>query len=134
MVVGITFGAFDMVHPGHILLFKEAKEVCDWLIVGLHRDPSIERSTKNKPLWSLEERKIALKANKYIDQIIEYDTEQDVLWMLNNIKPDIRIIGSDYQDKDFTGKGIVPVHFHERNHDWSSTAFRKRHETCNSTI
>lgn len=126
MKYGITFGAFDLVHPGHVLLFKDAKTQCDFLWVGLHRDPSLERPTKNRPALTVKERRIMLEACEYVDEVIEYDTEAELVEILKDFKPDIRIIGSDYEGKDFTGKDLCPVYFHQRNHEWSSSALRER--------
>lgn len=127
MTVGVTFGAFDLVHAGHVLMFKDAKTACDYLIVGLHEDPSIERPHKNKPVMSLEERRIILEGCKYIDEIVVYQTEDDLLNILKWRNPDIRIIGSDYIGKDFTGKDAgIPIHYSNRDHGHSSTELRNR--------
>lgn len=127
MRLGVTFGAFDLVHAGHVLMFKDAKTVCDHLIVGLHEDPSIERPHKNRPVMSLEERRIILEGCKYIDEIVVYQTEDDLLNILKWRNPDIRIIGSDYIGKEFTGKDVgIPIHYSNRDHGYSSTELRKR--------
>lgn len=125
---GFVCSSFDIIHPGYILLLKEAKSLCDKVIVGLHSDPSIERSWKNSPVQSLEERKIVLEAISYVDGIVVYDTEKDLLGLLTTINPDVRILGTDYKHKEsFTGKELnIPVHFHERNHNWSTTNLKKR--------
>lgn len=128
--VGITFGAFDLCHAGHILMFEEAKTQCDYLIVGLHTDPSIDRpDTKNKPIMSIEERRIILGAIKYIDEIVEYDTEKDLVKILseNTLGVDVRILGVEYKDKPYTGKDLpIAVYFNTRDHGYSTTELRGR--------
>lgn len=129
--IGITASAFDLLHAGHILMLEEARSVCDYLIACLHSDPSTERSTKNKPIQSLEERYIQLTAVKYIDEIIVYDTEQGLLDIISDVMPDIRIIGEEYRDKDFTGKQFcldnkIKIFYNSRDHNWSTTELRKR--------
>ncbi len=128
--VGITAGAFDLCHAGHMLMFKEAKTVCDYLIVALHSDPAIDRpDTKNKPIMSIDERRIILEGIKYIDEIIVYDTEADLLKILsdNKIGIDIRILGEEYKDKQFTGRDLpLPVYFNSRDHGYSTTELRDR--------
>jgi len=125
MKIGIVFGAFDLLHTGHILMLKECKENCDYLIVGLHIDPSIERKEKNKPIETTFERYIKLKAIKYIDEIIPYDTEEDLENMLKTIQPDIRFIGKDWKNKKITGEK-KNIYWIERKHNYSSTNLRKR--------
>jgi len=133
--VGFTCGAFDLLHAGHMLVFKEAKEqACDYLIVGLHTDPSIDRpKTKNAPVMSVEERRILLEGIKYIDEIVEYDTEAQLLnYLQQNIRTnggriDIRIVGEDYLGKRFTGDELpVAVYYNSRDHDYSTTNLRRR--------
>ena len=127
--VGVTVGAFDLCHAGHILVFKEAKDVCDYLIVGLHSDPSLDRPEKNKPIMSLEERKIILEAIKYIDEIFIYDREAELYDILkkNEFGIDIRIIGIDWKGKPFTGHDLpLPVYFNSRDHGFSTSALRDR--------
>ena len=125
--IGFTCSAFDLLHAGHILMLKDAKNQCDYLIVGLHSNPQIERPNKNKPIQTLKERKIQLEAVKYIDEILVYETETELYEILKRINPDVRILGSDYMNKNFTGKDLnIPVYFHERNHDFSSSSLRKK--------
>ena len=108
-------------------MLKDAKRHCNKLIVGLQTDPTIDRPEKNKPIQSLEERKIQLEAVKYVDEIFTYDTEEDLYKKLLDIKPDVRILGSDYIGKSFTGDDLdIPIHYHERNHNYSSTNLRKK--------
>jgi glycerol-3-phosphate cytidylyltransferase len=127
MKIGFTCGAFDLLHAGHVLMLIEAREQCDWLIVGLHTDPTIDRPTKNKPIQSVLERYIQLKALKVVDEIIPYDTEKDLLAILNNFNVNVRIIGEDYIGKDFTGKDLpIETYFNKRKHSFSSTELRNR--------
>lgn len=131
--VGFTCGAFDLLHAGHILMLSEAKSQCEWLIVGLHTDPTIDRPSKNKPIQSVFERYVQLKAVKYVDDIIPYDTEADLLSLLSNYHIDVRIIGEDYRDKDYTGKDLpIPIYFNKRKHKFSSTELRGRLSTSNT--
>ena len=126
--IGFTCSCFDLLHAGHILMLKDAKEQCDHLIVGLQTDPTIDRPEKNKPIQSFEERKIQLEAVKYVDEIIEYETEEELYQLLKILKPDIRILGSDYEDdRYYTGMELnIPIYFHKRNHNYSSTNLRKK--------
>ena len=126
-IIGFTCSCFDLLHAGHLLMLKDAKKQCDYLIVGLQTDPTIDRpKTKNKPIQSLKERKIQLEAVKYIDEIIIYDNEKNLYNLLLKIKPDIRILGSDYKDKRFTGDNLnIQIYFHRRNHKYSSSNLKK---------
>jgi glycerol-3-phosphate cytidylyltransferase len=132
MIKGITFGAFDLPHAGHCLMLEEAKQHCDWLIVGLQNDPSetpveYRGKKKNKPIQRLDERYIQLKANRYVDEIVTYNTEEDLYKLLLELKPDIRIIGADWQGKKFTGYDLpMKVYFNSRNHGYSTTELRER--------
>ena len=125
--IGFTCSCFDLLHAGHILMLKDAKRHCDRLIVGLQTDPTIDRPEKNKPIQSLEERKIQLKAVKYINEIFEYTTEEELYKKLLDIKPDVRILGSDYIGKSFTGDDLdIKIYYHDRNHNYSTTNLRKK--------
>ena len=129
--IGFTCSTFDLLHAGHITMLEEAKHHCDFLIVGLQSDPTIDRpGEKNKPVQSLIERQIQLSAVKYIDEIIVYNTEQDLEDMLLTLPINIRILGEEYRDKPFTGKDIcakrgIEVFFNGRDHSFSSTSLRK---------
>lgn len=129
---GITFGAFDILHAGHCLMLEEAKKQCDYLIVGLQNDPSITPAKyrgkkKNKPVQRLDERYIQLKANRYVDEVVVYDTEEDLYKLLVDLKPDIRIIGADWKDKFFTGHDLpIPMYYNSRSHIYSTTELRER--------
>jgi glycerol-3-phosphate cytidylyltransferase len=129
--VGFTCSAFDLCHAGHISMLEEAKNHCDILIVGLQNDPTIDRPTKNKPIQSVVERYIQLNGVKYIDQIIPYNTEKDLEDLLLTLPIDIRILGKEYEDKEFTGKDIcqrrgIELYFNSREHSFSTTDLRRR--------
>lgn len=127
MITGFTCSCFDLLHAGHILMLEEAKLHCDRLVVGLQTDPTLDRPEKNTPLQSVTERYIQLAAVKYVDEIIPYSTEQDLSNLLKALPIDIRIIGEDYRDKAFTGKELnIPLYYNKREHDWSSSALRKK--------
>ena len=124
--IGFTCSCFDLLHAGHILMLQDAKSRCDKLIVGLQTDPTIDRpDTKNKPIQSLEERQIQLEAVKYISEVFTYDTEEDLYKKLLDINPDVRILGSDYIGKSFTGDDLdIEIYYHERKHNYSTTNLR----------
>ncbi len=129
MKKGFTCGAFDLCHAGHVLMFKECKDVCDYLIVGLHSDPSLDRPDKNKPIMSLEERLIILNGIKYIDEVVVYDTEADLYKLLkeNKLGINIRILGADWKGKHFTGHDLpVENYFNTRDHGYSTSELRRR--------
>lgn len=124
--VGIVTGAFDIIHPGYIRLFKDAKRVCSYLIVALHVDPSIERpKTKYKPVFSKEERLEILMSIRYVDEVRFYNTEDELVLLLMEIKPDVRIMGTDYCGGRITGHNISTIYYHRRTHNWSETRVRK---------
>ena len=126
--IGFTCSCFDLLHAGHIIMLKDAKKQCDYLVVGLQTDPTIDRKEKNKPVQSLQERKIQLEAIKYIDKIIIYETENDLYNLVYNMMPDVRILGTDYIDKYFTGVDIegIDIYFHKRDHDYSTSSLREK--------
>jgi glycerol-3-phosphate cytidylyltransferase len=127
MIVGFTCGAFDLLHAGHVVMLKEASENCEYLIVGLQTDPSIDRQQKNQPVQSVYERYIQLRAVKYIDEIIPYDTEQSLRDLLEATKINIRFVGEDYKNKGFTGADLVKdVYFTSRQHSFSSSTLRNK--------
>lgn len=103
MKIGFTCGSFDLLHAGHAMMLQEAKSYCDHLIVAIQSDPTLDRESKNKPIQSYEERIIMLRAIKYVDEITYYDTEKDLYELLKRINPDVRIIGADWQGKQYTG-------------------------------
>lgn len=131
-IIGITFSTFDMLHAGHIAMLAEAKNHCDYLIVGLQTDPTIDRpDTKNKPVQSIVERQIQLSACRYVDEIVVYSTEQDLRDLLLILPIDVRILGVEYKDTNFSGlaeckqRGIEIV-FNCRDHSFSSSGLRQR--------
>ncbi len=129
--VGITFSAWDLLHAGHILMLEEAKSQCDWLVVALQSDPTVDRPEKNKPIQTMYERYIQLKGCRYVDEIIPYTTEEEVQLILESRHFDVRIIGEDYLGKYFTGKDIciernIDIYYNSRQHHLSSSELRKR--------
>ena len=128
MKKGITFGAFDLFHAGHVLMLEEAKAVCDYLIVCIQTDPSLDREEKNKPVQSIIEREIQVSGCRFVDEVIIYDTEADLLNIIGQVDRDIRIIGEKYKNKDFTGRDqtLERCHFNKRPHNFSSSELRER--------
>ncbi|MHC5201496.1 adenylyltransferase/cytidyltransferase family protein [Myroides sp. LJL119] len=130
MKIGITFSAFDLLHAGHIKMLEEAKRQCDYLIVGLQTDPTIDRPEKNKPTQSVVERYIQLKGCKFVDEIVPYATEQDLEDILRSFHIDVRILGDEYAHKNFTGRKYceekpIALYFNTRDHRFSSSSLRK---------
>ena len=126
-IIGITFGSFDLYHYGHALMFEECKEYCDYLIVGVQSDPSIDRPKKNKPVQSHEERKGIVSSLKFVDEVVSYDTEADLIEVLKNIQPHVRILGADHEGKPFTGHELpIKCVFNTRDHGYSTSELRKR--------
>jgi len=130
--IGITFSTFDLLHAGHIAMLAEAKNHCDYLICGLQTDPTIDRpDTKNKPVQTIVERQLTLGACRYVDEIVVYSTEQDLIDLILTLPIDVRILGVEYEDTNFTGRnegagrGILHV-FNKRDHSFSSSSLRKR--------
>jgi glycerol-3-phosphate cytidylyltransferase len=131
MKVGFTAGAFDLFHPGQVLFLANCKKYCDYLIVGLHVNPHVERPAKHTPIQSLLERQIQLKGCRYVDEIIIYDTEADLDIILGNFEINIRFLGEDYLPNKVppmpvTGRNLVPIKYIARNHNFSSTSLRER--------
>ena len=130
--IGFTCSTFDLLHAGHITMLEEAKRHCDFLIVGLQNDPTLDRpDTKNPPVQSIVERQIQLAAVKYVDEIVIYNTEQDLVDLLLTLPIDVRVLGVEYKNKDFTGKDIAKqrgskVVYNGRDHSFSSTSLRQR--------
>lgn len=126
-IKGFTAGCFDLLHAGHILMFKEAKEHCDHLTVFLQTDPSVDRPEKNKPIESITERLIKLEGCKYVDKIIIYSTEKELYNQIQFYQWDLRIIGADHKGKPYTGDDLnIPVYFNSRDHAYSTTNLRIR--------
>ncbi len=133
--VGFTCSAFDLLHAGHVLMLEEAKQQCDYLIVGLQNDPSLDRPTKNKPVQSVVERHTQLKAVRYVDEIFVYNTEDDLEDLLQMLPINVRIIGEEYINTSFTGKQIceqrgIRIHYNRRDHRFSTTELRTRVATA----
>lgn len=131
MKVGFTCSTFDLLHAGHVQMLRDAKDQCDYLIVGLQFDPSIDRKEKNSPIQTIVERYTQLKAVSYVDEIIPYSTESDLEDILSMYNIHVRILGEEYRDKDFTGRDIcrkrdIDIHFNKRDHRFSSSDLRKR--------
>lgn len=131
MIIGFTCSSFDLLHSGHCAMLREAKSQCDYLMVGLQMDPSIDRPNKNKPVQSVVERYTQLNAIKYVDEIIPYVTEQDLEDILNMHDIDIRVIGEEYKDQKFTGRAIcasrgIEIYFNKRDHRFSTSDLRER--------
>ena len=129
--IGFTCSTFDLLHAGHVTMLEEAKRHCDFLILGLQNDPTLDRTEKNKPVQSIVERQIQLAAVKYVDEIIIYNTEQDLIDLLLTLPIDVRVLGEEYKSKDFTGKDIAKqrgskIVYNGRDHSFSSTSLRKR--------
>jgi glycerol-3-phosphate cytidylyltransferase len=125
MKTGIIAGNFDIIHPGYVAMFKECKDNCDKFVVLLHSDPSIERPEKLKPILSTEERVEMLKCFRQIDDVHTYNTEAELYELIKEVNPNVRFLGEDYKDKDYTGKDLnIPVHWIGRDHGWSTTGFK----------
>ncbi|MGJ1433102.1 adenylyltransferase/cytidyltransferase family protein [Sphingobacterium spiritivorum] len=130
MKIGITFGVFDLLHAGHIMMLEEAKRNCDYLIVGLNTDPSEVFPEKNKPTQTIVERFIQLEGCRYVDEIVPYTSEQDLADIIQGMPIDIRIIGEEYRDKDFTGRQYcvdkgIEIYYNKRTHRFSSSGLRR---------
>jgi len=130
-MIGFTASTFDLLHAGHVQMLREAKEHCDYLICALQVDPNIDRPEKNSPVQTIVERYTQLKGVRYVDEIIPYQTERDLEDILQMYHIDVRILGEEYRDKEFTGRDIcrkrdIKVHFNKRDHRFSSSDLRKR--------
>jgi glycerol-3-phosphate cytidylyltransferase len=131
MKVGITFSTFDLFNAGHLKILEEAKRQCDYLIVGLQLDPSIDRPEKNEPSQSIVERYIQLKGSKHVDEIVPYASEQDLEDILKSFKIDVRIIGDEYKEKNYTGRDYceekgIETYYNSRDHRFSSSVLRNQ--------
>jgi glycerol-3-phosphate cytidylyltransferase len=131
MRVGFTCSTFDLLHAGHVQMLREAKEQCDYLLVGLQMDPSIDRAEKNAPVQSIVERYTQLKGVRYVDEIIPYQTEADLEDILGMYHIDVRVLGEEYRDKTFTGRAIclkrgIELYYNKREHRFSTSDLRKR--------
>jgi glycerol-3-phosphate cytidylyltransferase len=131
MITGLTASTFDLLHAGHVLMLREAKSQCDYLICALQVDPSADRPEKNKPVQSLVERYAQLSAVKYVDEVLCYQTEKDLEDILELYPINVKIMGKEYKDKDFTGREIckrrgIHIYFNSRDHRFSSSDLRSR--------
>jgi glycerol-3-phosphate cytidylyltransferase len=131
MKMGFTASTFDLLHAGHVQMLADAKDQCDYLVVGLQVDPSVDRPEKNKPVQTLVERFIQLKGVKYVDEIICYQTEEDLLDILKIYPINVRILGEEYKEKEFTGRDLckrknIELYFNKRDHRFSSSDIRQR--------
>ena len=132
-IIGFTCSAFDLLHAGHVAMLEEAKSVCDYLIVGLQSDPSIDRPEKNKPIQSLIERQMQLRGSRYVDEIWIYNTEEDLQQLLLILPINVRVLGVEYEHNQFTGKEIcldrnIKLYFNKRDHNFSSSSLRNKIE------
>ena len=131
MRIGFTCSSFDLLHAGHTLMLEEARSQCDYLIVGMQLDPTVDRPNKNKPIQTVVERYLQLRGSKYVDEIIPYSTEQDLEDILSSMHIDVRIVGIEYMGREFTGKDIcnqrnIEIYYNERVHRFSSSDSVKR--------
>jgi glycerol-3-phosphate cytidylyltransferase len=131
MIVGFTASTFDLLHAGHVAMLREAREQCEYLICGLQIDPSLDRPEKNSPVQTLVERYIQLSGLKYVDEIVPYQSEEDLIDILNTYKIDVRIIGEEYKDSTFTGRATcanrgIEIYFNKRDHRFSTSDLRAR--------
>jgi glycerol-3-phosphate cytidylyltransferase len=131
MIVGFTCSAFDLLHAGHVAMLREAKSQCDYLICGLQIDPSLDREEKNTPIQTIVERYTQLQAISYVDEIIPYVTEEDLLDIISMLPINVRILGDEYRNKEFTGKEIcqkrgIKLYFNNRDHNFSTSSLRKK--------
>lgn len=125
-MLGVIAGNFDVIHPGYVKMFKQCKANCDYFLIFLHEDPTIERPEKCKPILSVEERIEILSSLKMIDEVIPYKTEVHLYELLKKYQPDIRFLGDDYKNKKFTGDDLnIPIHYLDRSHGWSTTKFKQ---------
>jgi glycerol-3-phosphate cytidylyltransferase len=133
--IGFTCSCFDLLHAGHYLMLKDAREQCDFLVVGLQTDPTIDKhyrietngKNKNEPVQTWEERLIQIEGCKYVNAVVKYANEDELYEILKKINPDVRILGSDWNGKNYTGHDLnTPIHWHIRNHDYSTSNLRKR--------
>lgn len=126
--IGFTCSCFDLLHAGHIKMLQDARNQCDFLVIGLQSDPTLDRPLeKNKPIQSLEERRVQIAGIRYVDAIVDYSTEAELYNLLKELHPDVRILGTDWQNKPFTGHQLpIQIHWHIRNHPWSTSSLRER--------
>lgn len=131
MKVGFTCSTFDLLHAGHVAMLQEARTKCDYLIVGLQNDPTLDRPNKNRPVQSIVERQMQLKGSRYVDEVWVYNTEKDLEDLLLTLPINVRILGVEYEGKEFTGREIchkrgIELYFNGRDHSFSSSSLRRR--------
>lgn len=125
--IGVTASCFDLLHPGHVMMLEDASKQCDILVIALQTDPTLDRKSKNKPIQTFHERDLMIRTNKYVDYVVHYNTEAELFDLLVALKPDVRIIGTDWKGKKYTGWELdIEMYWHERNHDWSTSELRRR--------
>ena len=129
--IGVTCSTFDLFHAGHVIMLEEAKRQCDYLIAAIQVDPTLDRQTKNKPVQSIIERQIQVSACKHVDEIIVYSTEKELEDIFMALPIDVRILGEEYKDTEYTGKEIcmkrgIELYFNKRDHFFSSSDLRQR--------
>lgn len=125
-VIGFTSSVFDLFHAGHVVMLQEARELCDYLVVGLLVDPKHERPEKNRPIQSAAERYLQVSACRYVDEVIPFESEQDLVDIILTINPDVRIVGEEYKGTQHTGVGLCLIHYNKRRHSFSSSELRER--------
>jgi len=130
-IIGITCSTFDLLHAGHIIMLEECKKYCDYLICALQVDPTNDRPEKNKPIQTLVERYIQLDSVQYVDKIIPYSTEEELITIFSSLDLDVRIIGEEYKETNFTGKDVclkrgIKLIYNKRDHDFSTSSLRQR--------
>jgi len=124
--IGIIAGNFDVLHPGYLKMFQEMETKCEKLIILLHDDPTIERPHKKKPILSVDERREMLKQFTSVHTLLSYNTEEELLFLIKSVSPDVRFLGDDYIGKSYTGDDLgIPVHWLDRSHGWSTTKFKQ---------
>lgn len=126
MIRGFTCSAFDLLHPGHLFLLRESKRRCEYLVVGLHVNPHVERPIKHKPIQSVFERYMQLVATRWVDEVIPYETEADLVNLLKTCDLTVRFVGDEYRNREVTGSGLVPIEYIPRKHNYSTTELRRR--------
>lgn len=132
LTIGFTASSFDLFHTGHVVMLMEAKALCDYLIVGLLSDPTNDRGdVKNKPVQSIFERYIQVAGCKYVDEIIPFESEKDLIDLILTVNPDIRVCGEEYEGKDHTGVGLCEIHYNKRRHSFSTSDLRLRVAAAN---
>jgi glycerol-3-phosphate cytidylyltransferase len=126
VILGFTASTFDLLHAGHAIMLAESKSLCDYLVVGLLVDPTVDRPNKNAPVQSVFERYVQLSSIKYVDEVVPFQTEKDLVDLILTIRPDIRIVGEEYKGQEHTGVGLCKIHYNDRRHSFSTSELRIR--------